>query len=375
MLNDLSSVFIVSKRATQGVASEDFGIGGKGVVGTGPFRFVSFSRGVGVELARNETYWGKPPVWEKVSIRFLPADASRLSALLAGQVDAIENVPTNDFARVSKMPGFGVFAKVSHRVIYFALDLTHDQSPFIAAQDGTSSQRNPLKDIRVRRAISKAINRAAIADKIMEGLGRPTGNLVPSPMFGYNSAVPTETFDPLGARRLMAEAGYANGFRMTLHGPNDRYIKDEEIVVAVAAMLKGILGIDTRVETLPASVFFSRASRSEFAMALAGWGSQTGEVSSPLRSLIATWNKEKGMGTANYGRYSNAKFDALLEEGLRTVDDARREALFKDAVKMAMDDVALIPLHHQVVTWATRKGLAYTPRTDERTYAHEFRLQ
>jgi len=123
---------------------------------------------------------------------------------------------------------------------------------------------------------------------------------------------------------------------------------------------------------MPSSVFFPRANKHEFTMALGGWGPQTGEVSSPLRSLLATINKDEGMGTVNWGAYSNPKFDSLLAEGLRTVDDKKREKIFQNAVAVAIDDVGLIPLHFQVVTWAARKGISYVPRIDERTYAHQF---
>jgi peptide/nickel transport system substrate-binding protein len=123
---------------------------------------------------------------------------------------------------------------------------------------------------------------------------------------------------------------------------------------------------------MPLAVFFPRANKKEFTMALAGWGSQTGEVSSPLRSILATTNAEKGMGTVNFGLYSNPKLDALLEEALRSVDDRKREKLLQDAVAVAITDVGLIPIHHQVATWAARKGVAYIPRTDERTLGSQF---
>ena len=307
-----------------------------------------------------------------MDLRFITSDPSRLAALLSGQVDAIENVPVADLARVSRMQNVQVFSKVSHRIIYLALDHERDDSPYIRGPDGKPLGKNPFKDLRVRQAINKAINRESIAKKVMEGLGRPTANLVPAPMFGYNNALPVERFDPIKARQLMADAGYVDGFGVTIHGPNDRYVNDEQIVQAVAGMLSGVLRLKISVETMPASVFFSKANRNEFTMLLAGWGSQTGEVSSPLRSLIATVDKSKGMGTSNFGRYSNPKVDALIEIGLRTVDDRKREELFKNAVAIAVSDVALIPLHHQVVTWAARKGITYVPRTDERTYAHQF---
>ena len=371
MLNDLSAVFIVSKNATQGVASEDF-TQGRGVVGTGPFRFGSFRRGDRVELVRNDAYWGDKPAWNRVTLRFVTSDPSRLAALLAGDVDAIDNVPSADYAKVRTNPNVQVFSTVSHRVIYFTLDQGREVSPFVTDKSGKPLARNPFRDVRVRQAFSKAINRQAIADRVMEGLGVPTSNLVPSPMFGFNPALKVDPYDPDGARKLLAEAGYRDGFGLTIHGPNNRYVNDEQILQAVAQMLARI-GIQIRVEAMPLSVYFARANKKEFTMALVGWGPQTGEVSSPLRSILATINPDTGMGTVNYGLYSNPKLDTLLEEGLRTVDNAKREKLLQEAVAVAVTDVGLIPVHFQVATWATRKGITYVPRIDERTLAQQFR--
>src|SRR6185436_5574592 len=223
-------------------------------------------------------------------------------------------------------------------IIYFTMDQGRDLSPFVTDKSGKPLTRNPFKDLRVRQAFSKGINRQAIAERVMEGLGIPTANLVPSPMFGYNPDLKVEAYDPDGARKLLAEAGYPNGFGLTIHGPNNRYINDDKILQAVAQMLARI-GIDVKVEAMSLTVFFPRANKKEFTMALAGWGSQTGEVSSPLRSVLATVNPDKGMGTVNFGLYSNAKLDALLDEALATVDDRKREKLLRDAVAVAILDV------------------------------------
>jgi peptide/nickel transport system substrate-binding protein len=159
-----------------------------------------------------------------------------------------------------------------------------------------------------------------------------------------------------------------------LHGPNNRYVNDDQIVQAVAQMLARI-GIQTRVETLPFAVYIPRANKSEFSAALLGWGVSSGEAGYPLRSLVATYNIDKGFGTFNWSRYSNPDLDKLIEQALSSVDDAQRERLFRQAQQLAFADQAVVPLHYQVNAWAARKGYSIVPRTDERTHAHGVRPQ
>jgi peptide/nickel transport system substrate-binding protein len=370
---EVGAVIMVSKKAAATANPEDFNAG-KATVGTGPYKFVRWAKGDRIELARNDAYWGGKPAWDKVTLRVIPNDPARVAALLSGDVQAIENVPTADQAKLRGNANLAMHRVVSNRLIYLHIDSNRDKSPFVTDKAGKPLEKNPLKDLRVRRAISKAINRPVIAERLMEGLAVPTGQLMPEGFFGYNPALKAEAYDPDGAKKLLAEAGYPEGFGLTVHGPNDRYINDDQICQAVAQMLTRI-GIQTKVETMPASVYFSRANKLEFSLMLVGWGSDTGEASSPLKALLATFDRDKGMGTTNRGRYSSAKMDAVLAEALRTVDDPKREKLLQQATEIAMGDLGIIPLHHQVNVWATRKGLSYTPRTDERTYAFEFRAQ
>ena len=154
------------------------------------------------------------------------------------------------------------------------------------------------------------------------------GQLLPEGMFGTTPRLKVEPYDPEGARKLLAEAGYPNGFGLTVHSPNNRYVNDAKVAQAVAQMLTRI-GIATKVEAMASATFFPQATELKFSFMLLGWGSGTGEASSTLKALLATYNKEKGFGTANRGRYSNPRVDALLEEGLATVDDSKREALLQ----------------------------------------------
>ncbi|MGH8619448.1 MAG: ABC transporter substrate-binding protein [Burkholderiales bacterium] len=371
MPNDMSTVFIVSSRAAKGATTEDFNAG-KATIGTGPFKFVRFAKGDRIELVQFDGYWGPKPPWDKVTFRLIPSDPSRVAALLAGDVRAIENVPTADLARLSKSSDVVVSRTVSHRLIYMHLDTARDRSPFVTDKAGKPLEKNPLKDLRVRQALSKAINRQALVERVMDGAAVPTGQLMAEGMFGYTAGMKPERYDPDGAKKLLAEAGYPDGFGLTIHGPNDRYVNDDQICQAIAQMLARI-GIAARVETLPSSVYFTRASKLDFSFMLVGWASDTAEVSSPLKSLLATFDTKKGMGAANRGRYSNAKMDLLLEQGLATVDDGRREKILIQAMEVAVNDLGIIPLHHQVNLWSARRGTAYSARTDERTLAHEFR--
>ena len=371
--NDLSTIYIVSKKVATGATTEDFNAG-KAMVGTGPFRFVGFKRGDRVELARNDAYWDAKPAWARVTFRILPSDPTRVAALLSGDVDAIENIPTADFTKIRANPAFATSTKTSHRIIFYHLDQFRERSPFIADKAGQPLAKNPLMDLRVRQAISKAIDREAIAARVMEGLALPTANLVPVPMFGSVPGLQPDKFDPEGAKKLLAAAGYPNGFSMTIHGPNNRYVNDDQIGQTVAGMLQRI-GIQTRLETMPMNVYLSRASKLEFSFAMLGWGASTAEVSSPLRSHLVTFDRDRGWGAFAWGRYANQKVNNLLSEALETVDDRKREKLLQEAVTIAMNELGIIPLHHQINTWATRKGIAFVPRTDEYTLAHQFRPQ
>jgi len=373
LLPDLTSIYIVSKKATEGLSSDDFSTG-KGMVGTGPYKFVRFQRDDRIELDRNEAYWGKKPAWSKVTLRFIPNGATRLAALLAGDVQAIENVPTPDLARVRSDSNLSLYSKVSHRMIYLYPDTSREKSPFVTDKEGRPLDKNPLQDVRVRQAISMAINREAIKERVMEGLSEPTNNLVPPVLFGHNPDLKVVKPDPEGAKKLLAAAGYPNGFGLTIHTPNNRYVNDEKITQTVAQMLSRI-GIAAKVEGMPMSVYSSRGAKREYSMGLLGWGAQTGEASSPLRALVACDDPARGFGGFNWLKYCNPKVNEVLGKAVNTVDDKERLKLLQDAAAIAINDYGIIPLHQQVTTWAARKGYVYTPRTDERTHAYEFRPQ
>lgn len=363
---DLNSIFIVSRKAAASASTEDFNAG-KAMIGTGPFKFVRFARGDRVELARNDAYWGGRPHWARVSFRILPSDPSRIAALLAGDVDVIESIPPADLARLRTDKRFALGQKVSWRTIFFHLDQWRDSSPFVTDKSGKPLAKNPLKDRRVRLALSKAIDRKAIVERIMEGAAIPASNIVSPPVFGHVRDLKPEVYDPDGAKKLLAQAGLAGGFGLTVHAPNNRYPNDEQIAQAVAQMLARI-GIQARVQAMPVNVYLPRARNGEFSFAMLGWGSFSGDLA--LRALLASPLPEKGFGAWNWSRYTNPKVDALLEQGFATVDIKKREALAREAAGLALRDQGVVPLHHQLASWALKRPLRYAGRTDEYTFAH-----
>ncbi len=375
---DLSTFGVISAKCKD-TTTEEFNLGKCAAGGTGAYKQSEYVAGDRVVLTPNENYWGGKEPWSKVTFKMITSSPTRVAALLAGDVDVIENVPTSDVARLKGDAKLNVASTVSNRVIYFHFDTFRDVSPYIKAKDG-SEIKNPLRDLRVRQALSMAINRPAIVDRIMEKEAIPAGQLLPDGFFGTSKKLKPVAFDLNGAKKLLAEAGFPNGFKMKLHGPNGRYLNDTKIIEAVAQMFSR-LGIETEVETLPSANFFTRASQGgagnvpEFSFILVGWGAGTGESSDSLKALLATFDPAKGMGATNRGRYSNKAFDAKLEEALRTVDDAKRDLALAGAMEIGMEDVGLIPTHYQLNTWASRKGFKVQARTDEYTLATGIRKE
>ena len=365
---DVAALPILSKKAMAGSAPEGKTTAqlnaGNGLVGTGPFKFVEWQRGSRIVAERNDAYWGPKPYWKKVILRALSNNTTRVAALLSGDVDLIEDPPTTDLAKLKNDPKITLSKAISNRVIYIALD-QHGEPP-IAIPD--TNGKNPLMDKRVREALSIAIDRKGIDDKIMEGVATPAGDLLPYPMGGTRKDTPVDAYDPAKAKKLLAEAGYPKGFSITLGAPNGRYINDLKIAQAVASMWTRI-GVKTEVDANAPPVFFKNRDSFKYSAYMAGWGASTGELSNALKSLVATPDRAKGMGTTNSGRHSNKEMDAKLEQALVTIDDAKREALLGEASKILMAEHGIIPIHFEVSVWAMRKGLTYPGRADQNTFA------
>jgi len=367
LVNDLSRIYIISHKAAANATTEDFN-SGKAAIGTGPYRFIEWVPGERLVLQRNEDYWGPKPAWERVTIKYVSNDAARVAALLSGGADLIDVVPPSDLEQLRKAKNIQLWQTASARMIYLHMDSNRDQTPFATDKSGKALPKNPFKDRRVRLAISKLINRQAIVDRVLYGAAEPAGQMVPEGIFGYDPRVKPEKYDPEGARKLLAAAGYPNGFAITIHGPNDRYLNDGQVLQTVGQFLaRG--GIDVKVQTMPANVFFKRATKREFSLFLVGYGSSTGEASRGLNNVMATYDKKAGLGSNNRGRYSNPGYDKIIKQALIERDDQKREALLQQATEIGFGDVAIVPLHFQHAIWATRTGFKYIPRRDERTLA------
>jgi peptide/nickel transport system substrate-binding protein len=371
---DISTIGIISLRTAKDATTQDFNTG-KAAIGTGPYRFVSFTPGEVISLERFDNHWREKPHWRTVTLRPIKSDPARVATLLAGGVDVIEQPPTTDLKRLKADPKIAVTSSISNRVFYLAMDQFREDSPFVSGKSGERI-RNPFLDRRVRQAISKAINRQALVERIADGEGQSAGQYMNEVFYGTSKTLKPDAFDPAGARTLLAEAGLPNGFRLTIHGPNGRYPNDTKIIEAVAQMLTRI-GIETNVETMPPANFFSRGSTGganqtpEFSMIMAGWGAAGGENSDPLKNLVATFDRGKGLGSSNRGRYSSKTFDEALANAISTVDEARRAQLLAEATAIAINEAGVIPLYFPLNSWAARATLKVTPRSDEFTLPWE----
>lgn len=366
-----SQIFVVSKKHGQGATTQDYN-SGKAMVGTGPYKFGEWVPGDRVVYVKNPDYFGDKPEWDRVIVKPITNNSARVAALLAGDVEFIDFPAPADIPNLKKNPKIEFAQVVSNRLIYLHLDSDRDQTPMITDLNGKPLAKNPLKDVRVRKALSLAINRKAIEERIMEGLSVPAGQYMPSNVYATVPELKPDPYDLKKAKELLTEAGYPNGFALTFHAPNDRYVNDEKVAQAVAQMLTRV-GIKTEVITLPSNTFFQKSSNLEYSLMLVGWTSATGEPSNPLRALLQTFNKATGAGATNRGRYSNAKFDAKVNEALNAPTREEWARLTQDATRMVVADYGIIPLHFQVNVWAMRKGLTYAARADEYTQVQSIR--
>jgi peptide/nickel transport system substrate-binding protein len=365
---DLASVAIIARHAATGADNESFN-SGRAAIGTGPYRLAAYRSGDRIELVRNDAWWGGQQPWQRVTVRFLLNDGARTAALLAGDVDLIEQIPTTDLARLKRDPRLTVTEIASLRTLFISPDYSRTgANPLVTDNAGVPLDRNPFLDLRVRRALSMAINREALVERGMDGAATATGQWLPEGAFGYNPAVVPMPFDPQGARRLLAEAGFPDGFRLTLASPNDRWPNDARIAQAVAQMWSRV-GVRTTIDAMPFTAFVPRRMRQEHAMQIGAWGSSSGEASNYLLAIVTTFDRAKLTGASNMTRHSDPRLDDFLARGSATMDDRQREAIWQAATAYYAEQVPMIQLLQYLNTWALRRDLTHDPRMDERTIA------
>ncbi len=361
---DLANVAIVSRHAGTGATTEDYN-SLKAAIGTGPYRIVKHDRGDGMVLERNENWWGPKPDWARVTLKAIPLPGSRSAALLSGDVDLIDFPASSDIARFKADKAIRVAEELGTRTLFLAPNVGADANvPFLTDNDGKPLPHNPLRDIRVRQAISLALNRDALADRVLSNTVKPTGQFLNPGMYSYSADIGVPRYNPGAAKKLLAEAGYPDGFRIVLHGETTK----SEVIQAMAQMLSRA-GFHAIAETVPPAAFLGRAAHQDFALSFNSWASNSGEAGYGLSKVFASVGSAPGRGSANFGHYNNPGLDREITDALNTIDDTARELKLIHATHVAFADLGVVPVYQEINTWASRAGVLYAPRADGRTVA------
>ncbi|MBL8698401.1 MAG: ABC transporter substrate-binding protein [Alphaproteobacteria bacterium] len=362
LLFDLPYVMIGSWRTPAEATTDDFNAG-RHVNGTGPYRFAGWSPNEHLTLERHDGYWGGKADWARVEERTIADDGARTAALLAGDVQAINALPPTGVESLRGRPDIAIVAVPSTTTMVLVLDLVRAESPFVTAKDGSPLARNPLTDVRVRRALSLAIPREAIAERVMVGTAVPAAQLIAPGLHGASADLRPEPIDIGRAGALLREAGWGEGFRITLHVDANGFLRDPAVAQAIAQVWSR-LGLAVEVQNLPTPVYLARSGRQELSAILAAQGGITANV--PLRSLLATWDERRGNGMTNRMRYSNPIFDAALERAMAAMDARARLAAFDEANRLVAAELPVIPVFHAANVSAVRRGVRLTLWPDRR---------
>ena len=366
LLNDLAGIYILDKEWMEANGALKPGNIATGVttaasttaIGTGPFKVESYKPDSGTTFVVNPDWWDKPQ-HNLTRIEFKPvkSDATRVAALLSGELDLIAPAPLQDLQRISSSQGFKVIEEPSLRLIMLSLNFR----PELKAMPG---QKNPLHDLKVRQAMWQAIDLETIKKRVMRDKSRNTGTLVAPPVPGYAKENDTPlAYDQTKAKQLLTEVGYPNGFKTKLNCPNDRYINDEQTCVAIASMWAKV-GIQAELQTESRATYFPRQDRGEFDVSMVGWATLPPMDGFSVLSSLLTEQKD-GYGGSNAGTYSNPKVEELTRKAAVELDETKRRAMLVETLKVARDDVAYIPLHQQPLAWAVRDGVDVPQFPDE----------
>ncbi len=347
----------------QDYAGKEENFASRNANGTGPFMLVGWQPDVKLTLKKNPNWWDKPAGnIDEVVFTPIKSAATRTAALISGQVDFVVDPPPQDLPRMKASPDLKLVEGAENRTIYLGLDQFRDELPGA----GTPG-KNPLKDKRVRQALYQAIDSAGIHSRTMRNLSVPAGTMVAPMVHGWTKQLDERAskYDVEAAKRLLADAGYPQGFALKLDCPNDRYVNDEAICQAVTAMWTRI-GVKTTLQTAPMSQFVSRVMNNDVNAYLFGWGVATFDALYTLDSLMSTKDGKTAAGVYNGGRISDPKLDATINQIKVEMDAPKRDALINEALQRVKDEYYYLPLHHQIRPWAMRKGVDTPHRADDR---------
>ncbi|TNF62383.1 MAG: ABC transporter substrate-binding protein [Burkholderiales bacterium] len=369
LINQLTELRMMSKAWAEknnsvepkDIKTQDENFAHRNANGTGPFMLKEWQQDQKLVLTRNPNWWGSME-GNVTEIVYTPVRnvATRMAALLSGEVDFVLDPSPQDLPRVRQNSSLKVLDGVENRTIFFGMDQFRDELP-----GSNIKGKNPLKDVRVRKALYQAIDVNAISRVTLRGLGQPTGALVAPQVAGWTEGVHKRMpFDVAAAQKLLADAGYKDGFEVDFACPNNRYIQDEAICQAVTAMWARI-GVKAKLRTLPLSTYFPMIQRHEASIYMLGWGVPTFDALYSLQSLVRTVGTG-GDGNYNVGRYSNPKMDAIIDRAKTETDPFIRPRLLTEALQLQNDDVAHIPLHNQIIPWAMKQNIEVVHRADNR---------
>jgi peptide/nickel transport system substrate-binding protein len=344
-------------------------------MGTGPYILVSREPGVKTVHKRNPDWWGvKEGRFEGnadvVEYRQVANAPTRMAALKSGELDFILDPPVQDVAKLKEDPALKVWEGQETRIIYLQLDQARDELLYSSVKG-----RNPFKDRRVRLALWQAIDTNALRTQVMRGLAIPTGIALPDPKgSGLPAAMDKRPpYDVAAAKKLLAEAGYPAGFGFTLDCPNNRYINDEKLCVAIAGLWAKV-GLDVTVNAMPRAQFFPKVLKLDTSALIYGWGSDSPDAAFTLKPVLASRDEKSGLGTNNLGNYRNAELDRLIAASSLEMDRAKRQGLIDRAMAIVQDEVLVIPLHRQVIPWLSRAGVQVVHRPNNQLWLPWVRL-
>lgn len=349
----------VEPKDIRNVAQETFA--NRNAMGTGPFVLKQWVPDQRMVFTAHTSWWGKLE-GNITEIVYTPikSEATRVAAMLSGEVDFVLDPSPQDLPRLRSNANLKVMDGVESRTIFFGMDQFRNELP-----GSNIKGKNPLKDLKVRKALYQSIDIDALVRVTLRGLGQSTGTLIAPQVNGWTESLHKRMpFDPEGAKKLLAEAGYPQGFEVDFACPNNRYINDEEICQAVTAMWSKI-GVRAKLRTLPLVTYFPMIQRNEASIYMLGWGVPTFDAMYSLQSLVRTVGTD-GDGNYNVGRYSNSRLDAVIDRAKVETDTLVRNRRLVEALQISGDDVSHIPLHNQVIPWAMRKNIEVVHRPDNR---------